>query len=193
MAAEPRRLLTHEEYFALEREMDQRYEYVAGQVYAMVGGTDRHSEIAANTIISLGVQLHQRPCRIYTSDVRIAIQKADMYVYPDLSVVCGERELIENRTALTNPTAIFEVLSPSTAAYDQGFKLMRYQLLPSLRAYVVIEQDMPAIRAFWRDGDGRSLWVAAEGLDATIALPAIGCALPLAEVYAGVDFAEAAE
>lgn len=191
MAAEPTALLTHEEYFALERATGERHEYVAGQVYAMVGGTGPHSEIAANTIITLGVRLRQRPCRVYTSDMRIAIGKADMYVYPDLSVACGEPQFTARGTALLNPTVIIEVLSPSTARYDQGQKFLRYQQIESLRDYVLIEQDMPFVQVFSRDDQGRWVWSAAEGMEATLALPSIGCGLPLAEVYAKVVFEEA--
>lgn len=192
MEAEARALLTHEAYFALERATGERHEYVAGRVYAMVGGTGPHSEIAANTIMTLGVQLRQRPCKVYTSDLRIAIRQADIYAYPDLSVVCGEPQFTARGMALLNPTVIFEILSPSTAAYDQGLKFLRYQQIASLRDYVLVEQHTPFVRAFSRDEQGRWVWSAAEGMEATLALPSIDCQLPLVEVYAKVDFAEAA-
>jgi Uma2 family endonuclease len=40
--------LSHEEYFALEQKEDQRYEYIAGDIFAMVGGSESHALITMN-------------------------------------------------------------------------------------------------------------------------------------------------
>ena len=193
MAAEPRTLLSHEEYFALERESEEKHEYVAGQIFAMVGGSPTHSEISANLIIALGPQLRQRGCKVYTSDLRVTIAHLDIYTYPDVMVVCGERQLDPRGGGLLNPTVVIEVLSPATERYDRGKKFMRYQRLSSLREYVLIAQDYPSIERFARLENGQWSWEFADDLSASIALPSIACSLSLAEVYAEVAFDEASD
>lgn len=193
MAAEPRAWLSHEEYFALERASDEKHEYVAGQVFAMVGGSPTHGLISVNASTTLNIQLRAKPCLVYSSDVRIAIRQADSYMYPDVSVVCGEPQFDGNNGGVINPTVVIEVLSPTTANYDQGQKFMRYQRLASLRNYILIAQDTPFIQCFSCDERGLWVWSGAEGLESTLALPSIECELALADVYAKVDFGQAAE
>lgn len=189
MAAEPRVLLSHEEYFALERASDEKHEYVAGEVFAMVGGSPNHSEISGNTITTLNMQLRKRGCKVYTSDLRVAIQRLDVYTYPDVTVVCGERQF-DGNGGLLNPTVLIEVLSPATERYDRGKKFMRYQRLASLREYVLISQAYPFIERLSRLENGQWSRDFADDLSSTIALPSIDCALSLAEVYAEVTFDE---
>ena len=188
MAAEPKALLTHEEYFALERATGERHEYVAGRVFAMVGGSFEHGKIGINTSTALNNRLAAKPCIVQGGDFRIAIPRLDIYAYPDVSVVCGEPRFDQRSGGLLNPVVLVEVLSPSTAEYDQGQKFLRYQQIESLRDYVLIAQDRPFVRAFLRDERGRWIWSAVEGLDATLTLPSIECALPVAEIYAKVVF-----
>jgi Uma2 family endonuclease len=193
MPMEPRMLITREEYLALERTGDQKHEYVAGEVWAMVGGSPQHSEIAANTIASLHSQLRQRPCRIYTSDLRVAIRAMDVYTYPDVTVVCGEPQFDGDGDALFNPTVIIEVLSPATESYDRGRKFLRYQRIATFQEYVLIRQDTPWIERYTRHAGGQWLWTAAESLDESVALLSIECMLSLADVYAKVAFDGAPE
>ena len=190
MAAEPKALLTHEEYFALEQESGQRYEYVAGRVYAMVGGSFAHGQIGINTSTTLNNQLAAKPCIVQGGDYRIAIPRLDIYAYPDVSVVYGEPQFDHLNGGLLNPIVLIEVLSPSTASYDQGQKFLRYQQLASLREYVLIAQDTPFVQGFSRDERGLWVWSAAEGQDGLLALPAIDCVLQLATMYAKVRFEE---
>ena len=187
MAAEPRRLLTHEEYFALEEATGQRYEYVAGRIYAMAGGSTTHGLISINTSTSRNVQLRSRPCFVYSSDVRVAIQELDIYTYPDSSVVCGEPR-IDERGGVTNPIALVEILSPAIARYDREGKFLRYQRLLSLQDSILIAQDRPFVQRFSRDERGLWFWETAVGLEATLAVPSIECQLPLDKIYAKVAF-----
>ena len=193
MAAELRTLLSHKEYFALERTTGQRHEYVAGRVFAIVGGSPTHGLITVNASTTLNMQLRAKPCLVYSSDVRIAIRQSDSYMYPDTSVICGEPQFDGRNGSVLNPIAIVEVLSPSTAEYDQGQKFMRYQQITSLREYVLIAQDKLFIQCFSRDERGLWVWSAAEGLESSLALPSIECAVSLADVYNKVVFGKVSE
>lgn len=184
----PSHYYTPDEYLALERAADYKSEYIDGEIFAMSGGSRRHSLIAGNLIRELGNLLRHRPCEVHPSDLRVNVDEADLYTYPDVTVICGDPEFAdaENDT-LMNPAVIVEVLSPTTEAYDRGEKFARYRLLPSLRVYMLVSQDRPRVEWYTRGPDG---WLLhdADGLDATVELTDPGCTLALAEVYAKVSF-----
>lgn len=190
MSIQPRPYYSFENYLATEREcVDDKHEYVAGQVFAMAGATFNHNLITANLVRRLGNQLEGRPCTVLTSDMRVRIETADACVYPDVAVLCDRPAFHDRRRdVLTNATLVAEVLSPSTEGYDRGGKFAIYRGLPSLRQYVLIAQDRPAIDVFTRQADGRWVLDAYADLDAPIHLEAIGCTLLLREVYDKVEF-----
>ena len=108
------------------------------------------------------------------------------YLYADLSIVRGEPELDEGAINLFNPTLVAEVISPTTANRDRGFKRDLYQSIPSLQVYLVIDQFKAQLEVDSRQEVG---WQTQEfaGLDAIVPLPALDCELPLAEIYAGIE------
>jgi Uma2 family endonuclease len=183
---------TPEEYLAFEREAEQKSEYLDGVIYAMSGGSPEHSSIALNIGAELRTQLRAKPCRAYTSDMKVRTDLGGMFSYPDLSVACGDpRFHDERRDVLVNPIVIFEVLSDTTEAYDRGRKFARYQQIVSLREYVLVAQDEPRVEVYSRHGEGQWLLTVAAGLESSIRIPSIGCELALTEVYEKVEFAAA--
>ena len=133
-------------------------------------------------------RLADRPCVVYTSDLRVNVSATGMYTYPDVSVVCGPAELHpDGSDTLRNPTVIFEVLSDSTEAYDRGAKFEHHQRLPSLREYLLVAPDQRRIERYERVEGGSWLYTLFTG-DAVVPLPAIEIELPLVEVYARVEF-----
>ena len=62
-----------------------------------------------------------------------------------------------------------------------------YLATPSLKVYVVVEQDSPTVTAFRRTETGFVEEVYS-GLDAVLPLPEIDTELPLAEIYERVKF-----
>lgn len=189
MAAEPKPHLSAQDYLLLERRAEWKSEYVDGQMVAMVGGSLRHSLIAGNLIRHLGSQLRHGSCQVHPSDLRVRIPSANVYTYPDVTIVCGEPRLEDEfGDTLLNPMVVVEVLSPSTEAYDRGTKLRWYQSLESLSDYLLVSQDLPRVEHYVRhDGDGW-LYHAAEGLEAVLPLSSLRIELSLAEVFAKVAF-----
>ncbi len=183
-------LYTPEEYLALERQAELRSEFIDGEIVAMSGGTKRHARLAFALARLIDRQLPEDGCEAFNSDMRVRVDPM-LYTYPDLTVVCGDNEVEEAEDdqddTLLNPTVIFEVLSPSTEAYDRGEKFRRYQRIASLRQYVLVSQDQPWIEVVTRQGD---FWTYrdAYGLEATIDLGAIGCTLALVDGYARVTW-----
>lgn len=138
---EPRPAMTLEDYLALDDGSDIRHEWVNGEVFAMSGGTSRHAAVGANVIVAVGLASRGGPCRPASSDQRIHIPGTGAYLYPDAALVCGPYEHIDDGLTITNPSVLFEVLSPSSANYDQGAKFDHYRRIPSLRHYVLIDPD----------------------------------------------------
>lgn len=179
---------TVEEYLAIERAAEFKSEFIDGHICAMSGGSPNHSRLKVDLTEIVNAQLHGSRCEAFDSDMRVLVD-AGLQTYPDLSVVCGASRFgYPQRDVLLNPTVMFEVLSPSTEAYDRGEKFNRCQGMPSLRQYVLINQSTPRIEVFTRDQEGVWSFGRAEGLDATLRLESIGCELPLRDVYARVRF-----
>jgi len=182
-AAVAERVYSPEDYLAQERIAEHKSEFMDGRIYAMTGASRAHNLITVNLARSLGNQLLNRPCEAYISDMRVKAADAHSYRYPDVAVVCGRPEFEdEHADTLLNPTLLIEVLSPSTEAGDRGEKFVEYRCIPSLKQYILVEQDKPRIERYERQRDG---WLLTEtaGLDATVSLDAVGCVLALAEVY----------
>lgn len=191
VAAQPQpHFVTVEEYLTAERNADFKSEYLHGVIYAMAGSSPEHSAITANVTIALGSQLRGGDCQVYSNDLKVATGPNGLFAYPDLTIVCGEpRFHDERRDVLINPTLLVEVLSPSTEAYDRGRKFSQYQRITSLTSYLLIAQDEAHLDYYVRQNNNKWLLTAAEGLDASLALNSLNCALHLAEVYDRVRFA----
>ena len=114
------RPMTVEEYFAYDEASDVRHEYIDGDVYPMTGGTGDHGAIIAYVIMALGAAIGERDCVVRAGTVRVIIDETK-YVYPDVSVVCGESVYLnDDGYNLINPLVIVEVTSPSSFAHDHG-------------------------------------------------------------------------
>ena len=191
MAAQPLSFYTPEQYLELEESAEFKSEYLSGQIYAMAGGGPEHSKIANNIGGEMRSLLKRGPCQVFNSDLRVTILPTGLKTYPDVTIICGEQQRHPlDKNSLINPTVLFEVLSPTTEAYDRGEKWAHYRHLDSLREYILVSQDKARVEQYVRQEDGSWKFTAADGREAALSLPSLGCALPLVEVYAGVTFPE---
>lgn len=178
-----------QEYLSREREAAFKSEYFAGEIFAMAGGSPKHSLIAANFIREAGNALKGKPCAVFSGDLRVRIQPTGLYTYPDASIVCGELEFDDERQdTVVNPTVIVEVLSDSTEKYDRGRKADHYRQVASLQELVLIAQDYSHVERFTRQADGSWLFQEVKELSASLQLPSLGVSLELAEIYRNVQF-----
>lgn len=144
----PRRY-SYAEYLALEEGSLEKHEFCEGAILAMAGGTISHSLLKTNLTGATVARLRGRPCRAFDADLRVRVPATTLATYPDLTVICGTIERDgEDRHAAVNPTVLFEVLSPSTAAYDRGEKFDNYQMLSSLRQYVLLDHTRPHVDVY---------------------------------------------
>jgi Uma2 family endonuclease len=178
-----------EEYLAMAEASPEKLEYVDGFIRAMSGGTRMHSKIKVNLIRELSQRLRGRSCQPYDRDYRISIPGRRSYLYPDASVICEPVETDKrNQDTATNPTAIFEVLSPPTEGFDRKKKLIIYRQCPSLRDYMLVNYDMPVVEVYHRDEAGQWLHIAYTDLATTAHVASIDLEPPLASLYEDVEF-----
>jgi len=177
--------LDHQAYFDLEQAEDQRFEYLAGEVFAMGGGTEAHALIAMNTGAALVGALREQPCRVVGSDLKLHIAAADKFCYPDVMVLCGEGD--RGGIYVENPVLIVEVLSDSTESYDRGLKFEQYRLIPELRHYLLLDQKRAHAELYTRTDPAAWRFEEATGEGGVIALDTWGAELPLAELYRHLD------
>jgi len=190
MSTQAKHRYTLEEYLALERESEVKYEYWDGEIFAMSGGTLPHDQVMGNSYGLLRRELHGRDCQVLTNNMQIMVPAAPPYRYADVSVVCGkiEVERFNGADLLVNPILILEVLSPSTEAYDRGDKFTYYKSITDFREYLLIAQHRPHVTHYVKSENDKWDYEEVNDLDGTIHLPSIECALPLRELYRGVEF-----
>jgi Uma2 family endonuclease len=148
--------MTAEEYLAWDASQTEKTEFVAGEVYARAGGEDRNNTVALNLVMALRQHLSGSPCRVYAHDLKLRVETADCFFYPDLMVTCSATDLAD-RLIKREPVLVAEVLSPSTGAYDRGRKFAAYRQLPSLREYLLVDVERQHCDLFRKGADG--LWV----------------------------------
>jgi Uma2 family endonuclease len=192
MAALPKKKYTVEEYIELLKNSDERFEYLDGEIVSMAAGKLAHGRIAANIIRSLGKLLGDRPCEAFGGDVAVKTLRAFPFRLPDVSVVCGEPviEEMQGIEMLVNPLLLVEVLSPSTAAYDDGDKFIAYQAIESFQEYLLVAQDRPRVTRYVRQPNRQWLRTDLIGLENAVPLESLGVTLPLAEIYRNINFDE---
>lgn len=114
----------------------------------MVGAKKPHIIIASNLVTLFNNHLDNTPCIVLTSDIKVRLEKADCYYYPDVAITCDERDTNSTEDSILYPLLIVEVLSPSTAVFDRGEKFADYQTSPSLQEYVLINQSQMSVECF---------------------------------------------
>lgn len=180
--------VTPEEYLERERVAAEKSEYIDGAVVAMAGGSPRHALIAGNIIGVLYSQMRTVDCRIFTSDLRVCVRWGSLITYPDVTIVCGPEEYVdEKQDTVTNPHLIVEVLSPSTKNYDRGEKARLFRMLPSLRELLLVEQDSIEIEHWRRLPNGNWELATVRDSGVTLHLESIACKLQIDEIYRGAE------
>jgi len=201
MSALPKRYFTVEEYLLLEERSPYKSQWVAGEIFpmgecttghpsAMGGAQPNNVRIVDNISAGLHLRFRGRSCESFSSAMRVAVDRGEMYTYPDVSALCGEPKFNtrHNPPSLINPQVIFEVLSPSAEAFDRGDKFERYQQLESLTDYVLLSVERMHVEHFTREPNGRWQFTIYSQPEQRRTLASVGCELPLGEIYERVTF-----
>ena len=184
MALQKYPMMSVEDYLALDRASEVRYEYLDGHLYMLAGGSPNHSIIQGNLIAILRGLLRGGPCRVYTSDLRFQLSETQ-YVYPDVWVKCGPRG---QGDSVRSPRLVIEVLSPSTEMKDRTKKLIAYRAYPTIQHYMLVNYQHQLIELYHRQENS---WIYDTfGPDDHIELKSLEIGFPVAEVYEDVYFGE---
>lgn len=187
MGAAAKLKMTLEEYFALDDSQGERYEYFDGEVFPVINTSISHNKILSKVHANIFNHLMGKRCDVLTSTQKIKVEKSSSYCLPDILVVCGEIETMQNqKDVITNPILIIEILSPSTQDYDLGGKYKLYRNISSLIEYVCISSTETL--ALKHNRKGENFWTLTEykTLAETVYLESINMHLPMHEIFDGV-------
>jgi Uma2 family endonuclease len=186
--------LTPEQYLAIEREALVKSEYFNGQMFTPAGASKNHVLVNGNFFAEIRQQLKNKPCEVYSNDMRTYIPRTGLFTYPDIVVVCGEPQFIDkNLDTLLNPILIIEILSQTTEKYERNEKFEHYRSIPSLDEYVLVFQEKPRVESHLRQADESWLTRFFAGMNAEVLLTSIDCKISMIEIYDKVNFEEPKE
>lgn len=177
--------MTVEEYLNSEDSGTMRHEYVDGQVFAMTGATAAHNAICMNVSTLLHSHLRGTGCRAYSNDMKVKIDSANSFYYPDILVTC---EPFSPKSVFTKvPVLLIEILSPSTKQIDRREKVIAYKQIATLKEYLVIYQDRKRVEMYKKDSAGQWQTSIAQQRD-IVQLDSLQppLQLPLTEIYEGL-------
>jgi Uma2 family endonuclease len=182
---------TAEEYLRMEDNSAEKHEYYKGEIYLMAGGAPPHNLISSNLGSEINFGVRPKGCRTFTSDQLISNKDKQFFYYPDVSVVCGQLELLPGlNNVITNPILIVEVLSPSTARLDKGEKFSMYRTLPDLQSYIMVEPSEILVEHYRRLEKDIWLFEPLTDISQALVIPSLDLTIPLASIYYGVNFDE---
>ncbi len=192
MTAQSKRKCSLEEYFEIERNSEEKYEYYDGNIWSMAGASPNHERIVVNAGAHLRELLRGRGCSVFGSNLKVRVPFYTPYRYPDLSVYCGEEiyEMMGGMEVLTNPQMLIEVLSPSTEAFDRGEKFTYYKSIESFTEYLLISTNRAHVTQFIKQNENEWIQREALGLDAKIFPLTFAVEILLSEIYLDVEFSE---
>ena len=192
MTALPQRKYSLEEYFEIERNSEEKFEYWDGNIWCMAGASPEHERIVVNTGAHLRELFRGRGCSVFGSNLKVKVPVYTPYRYPDLSVYCGEGiyETMGGMEVSTNPQMLIEVLSPSTEAFDRGEIFTYYKSIESFTEYLLIATNRPHVTQFIKRNENEWIQREAIGLDRKLFLETFGVEILLSEIYLDVQFPE---
>ncbi len=186
---EKEKTYTVAEYFEIDTDSEVKLEYHNGKIIPTSGEITTHSKIVVKIITVLSNLLDDQPFEVYNSEVKVQIPEYKKFVYPDVMVVRGQPVYFENRKdIITNPLLVVEVLSPSTQRHDKTNKFLMYRTLPSLKEYVLVEQDQARVTTLFRNDAQHWEDTDVVGLDQSVRLRSIESEITLARIYKNITF-----
>ncbi len=186
MVIERVRQMSVEEFLDFAERSEYRYEYIDGEPIKMTGGKLNHFRLIHRLQFLLESLLSESECEVLGSGMLVRVGEASL-VAPDVSVVSGEPETEADTRILLNPILVVEVISPSSVDHDRVVKRDFYQMVDSIQAYLIVEQDRPLVELHTRSETGWRLQAFSK-LDDEVPLDALGCRLPLRDIYRNVEF-----
>ena len=168
---------------------EEYLELMNGKIITMTGASLKHNRIVRNLLRDIGGFLKGKTCEVFPSDLRVGIPALNSFTYPDITIVCGKPELLDDKfDTLLNPSVIIEVLSPSTESYDRGSKFFTYQQIPTFKEYILINSTSLLVHTMVKNDD--DLWKIETIIhnSSTLNISVTGQQILLGDIYDQVDF-----
>jgi len=172
--------ISEEYYLQGELMAEFKHEFIDGEVYAMAGASENHNLLSGNLFAELKGQLKGTPCRTFIADMKVKV--GDDFFYPDVMVVCDKNN--DSEYYKQAPVIIVEVLSSSTRKFDKNAKRLKYQAIPTLEEYVLIDQTIAEIEVFRRKEHWQSFYYY---LGDTITFDSLEVSVLVEDIYYQVD------
>ena len=181
-----------EAFLAWEESQEEKHEFIRGEVFAMVGARREHVVVSGNLYAAFKQRLRGGPCQAYISDLKLRVEAADAFFYPDVMVSCDPRDHAASQF-IAHPALIVEVLSESTAAFDRGDKFAAYRTLSSLQEYVLVDIPSRRVETFRRTPEND--WLFHEYLPdgGDCLFPTLQISIPFDEIFENVFPEESAD
>jgi Uma2 family endonuclease len=172
-------------YLAWEAQQEEKHEFIAGEIFAMTGARREHVVVSLNLASAFKQRLRGGPCQAYVADLKLRVERADAFFYPDVMVSCDARDQAASHH-IEHPTLIVEVLIDSTAAFDRGNKFAACRTLPTLREYILVDIDVRRVECFRRTPEND--WLLHEYLPGCgeCRFPALEVSIPFEEIFENV-------
>ena len=158
------------------------WEFIDGTPRLMAPGSKAHTLIKSNAARLLGNALDGTGCRVLVDGA--IVETGGSSLIPDVIVTCSPLDFSTPR--VEEPVIILEIMSPSSEKDDIGRKLLLYLKIPSLRHYLVIEQDRRQIVHHERRDDLGGMFLTNIAPADPLRLEPPGVEISLAAVYDGV-------
>ena len=181
--------ISPEEYLEAERAALEKHEYSQGEIFAMSGASLKHNKIFSNLFRDIAFKIKGKGCRPYGSNLRIHIPKNTLFTYPDISIICGEPDLTDDKfDTATNPSVIIELLSKSTRNYDKGEKFTLYRDIDSLQEYILVDTEKVYVEKHIRNADNSWQITEYKTLDSSFIITTFSLSFLLKDIYEDLSF-----
>jgi Uma2 family endonuclease len=189
MSAAPILKYSIADYLESEKKSLEKHEYYQGEIFAMASASIPHNKVVANALVNIGSYLNNKKCQIFPSDLKIHVKANSLFTYPDLSIVCGKVETLENhKDIVINPAVLIEVLSATTQDYDRGGKFKLYRDIPSIKEYILISGLEVLVEKYNKQADGT--WILHEYKieNDSFTIASINMPVEMKSLYRNVEF-----
>lgn len=184
---------TSEEYLKIERNSPTKHEFIGGRVLSLAGSNRTRSLIGSNATIAIGNRIHGQKNEIYSGNMRVQMSPT-RYSYPDVVIVSSKPSFTDNESdVLLNPTIVVEIYSKDTNSLDKTEKLESYLAMDSIREYLLVKEDELRVEHYAKQNAKQWVYRIYNEREEIISMESINCKVSLSEIYAQINFDNAAK
>jgi len=130
---------------SLAYQEEPREELLNGKIVMMSSPSVNHNYVARNIFAIFHSYLKRKPSRPFNDGVDVYLTEKDR-VIPDVMIVCN-KDIIKPDGIHGAPDLVVEVLSPSTAKNDKGYKKDLYEK-SGVREYWIVDPNIRSIETY---------------------------------------------